>query len=165
MKDQESPIKVFQNWYSSQPKEVQDTVGLFILTKVPRFIMKEFDVLMRPKETLFSYLDAIGGNTAEILGETLLLRAIVDFSVMRRFAGAEDWEMKKESNIAIAGDIESEQGPNPMSNELRDMVLKFPERQKLWANTAKSWKALRNSSLSDEFLEACEQNSHLASGE
>ncbi|HMK06447.1 MAG TPA: hypothetical protein VK476_02890 [Flavobacterium sp.] len=61
-------------------------------------------------------------------------------------------------NERIADDLESEHGSNPMTDKLRELIKSFPARQELWIKTANSWKVLKNTSLSDEVIEAWERN-------
>jgi hypothetical protein len=155
---QSTPIETFRSWYLKQPKEVQETVGLCILVKVPRFSGDALNSLSRPIEAFLRYLDDIPDAASAVIGETLLIRAIVDFSVMRQFGSEHDWDTKKELNENIAADLEKEHGPNPMTDHLRQMIEFFPQRQELWSSTAKVWRIFRNTELSDEFLEAWERN-------
>src|SRR5579862_6573861 len=164
MTDQRTPIDIFRNWYQEQPKEIQDSIAVFVLVKAPRFTTGELDIIMRPIDTFRKYLDEICDTTGAIVGEILLIRAIIDFSVIRQFASHDDWAMKKDRNEDIADEIEIEHGPNPMSDDLRKMLAQFPERQQLWLDATKSWKILRNTELSDEFLEAW-QDDHRARSE
>ena len=159
MSDNTDPIGIFRKWYSAQSKEVQDTIAFFVLVRAPRFTTGRFHILMRPVETFSRYLDdAAGESPMGLIGEALLIRAIVDFAVFRQFGSADDWAMKMEQNENIAADLEREHGPNPMSDDFRKMVKQSPERQEIWIKAAQSWKALRNTELSDEFLEAWQQD-------
>ncbi|MDX1951456.1 MAG: hypothetical protein SFY81_04685 [Verrucomicrobiota bacterium] len=153
-----NPIEIFRSWYSAQPQEIQETVAFFTLVRMPRSSAKDFEMLSRPVSIFLSFLDETSAQSPMLLvGGVLHLRAIIDFAVIRRFASVE-WEGKKELNAAIADDLEHEHGSNPFSDQLREKLKGFPERQEMWSESVNSWRALRNGNLSDEFLEAWEEN-------
>jgi len=155
---QSDPIEALRSWYNQQPGEIRDTISLFVLVKVPRVTKHDMDILMRPQESFLAYLDEIPDRASAIIGEVLLIRAIVDFAVMRQFGNSDDWEQKKELQEAVAADFEAEHGPNPMTDRIREQLKSFPERLAIWLKTANSWRILKNTSLSDEFLEAWERS-------
>jgi hypothetical protein len=150
-----APLEAFREWYLNQPEEVQDMVAVQTLVRIPRFDSGDFDILLRPKDTFLAYLGNVSTRPSESVAEVLLIRAIVDFAVMRHF-GQADWELKEDQNREIADDLEREHGPNPMSDKLRNLIKDFPHRKQLWFQSSNTWRVLKGGELADEFLEAWE---------
>ena len=150
-----SPLEAIITWFDARPPEIQQTLGYFIMTRLPNgeLIFERKYYVSKLREWVLGDHDKrpmVQGARA------VMFRALVNFTC-RKYFSKEGWKDMIETHEWIrehAYDyFEQVERPDEMVNIAANMLQEAPFRRAAWLKSAGSWQRLCAAELSDESLD------------
>ena len=147
------PLSLFAAWFAKQPEPVREriggSVGDFVASDV--FYRRLPAKLRCPVRRLEAWLECASPTPEQTLGRLAVVRQAIDLCVFRNRSTRDDWAaLSNETVDQLVSATHCEDAE--MSALCRHGLEALPARALLWIESARSWRQLCASVLSEEAL-------------
>lgn len=159
-----NPVTELLEWIKKQDHEIQAEIAFLMSAEHPSFDFYGLPLETENQiQTFCSKIEEFSGSEVGNGGFVVAFRAIFDFTIVRRRGTIDGWRQPEAAMQAILESNDPGQPPR-IKETAQKMLNELPARREKWIAICNSWKELKDSVLSDEAIEAWENDNVLARG-
>ena len=156
-----NPVMTLIEWLKEEEVDIQGDVAFLMSGFHPSF---DFTSLPSESEELlakfYSKIESFSGTGIENAGFLITFRAAFDYLFVKGRGTKEGWDKAKE-RLEFILNSNAEDKPATVNATAKKALEELPGKMEKWFKICKQWQELKNTSLSDEAIEAWENENML----